>query len=107
MVNTTKNELVMSKDNEAKAEACLAESLALYTRVINYYNEANCDDKRSLALVADKAMEHDAGAIQELSELFSIEHERNALVAALAIQCEAYGGLEVLSENTLLSAEGR
>jgi len=95
----------MSNDNEAKAEAYLAESHALYTRVINYYNEATCDGKRSLALVADKAMEDDAGAIQELNELFSIEHESNALVAALAIQCEAYGGLEVLSEHTFLRNE--
>ncbi|MBO6549604.1 MAG: hypothetical protein JJ964_08270 [Rhizobiales bacterium] len=50
-------------------------------------------------------MEDDAGAIQELNELFSIEHESNALVAALAIQCEAYGGLEVLSEHTFLRDE--
>ena len=95
----------MSSYDEEKVESYLAESQALYTLVINYYNEATCDGKRSLALVADKAMEDDAGAIQELNELFSIEHESNALVAALAIQCEAYGGLEVLSEHTFLRNE--
>lgn len=96
---------IMSNFNEkdakasiAKGQATVAEGRAMCKKVTDYYKEATYDEKRSLALVADKAAEHDKEAIQELKKLFSIKYEPNALVAALTIQCEAYGGFEVLSE---------
>ena len=97
---TLRMENIMSKFKAEDAKACIAEGRAVCKKVRDYYEEATYDEKRSLALLAEKAAEHDKEAIQELSELFSIEYEPNTLVAALTIQCEAYGELEVLSDSS-------
>lgn len=97
---TLRMENIMSKFKAEDAKACIAEGRAMCKKVREYYKEATYDEKRSLALLSDKAAEHDKEAIQELSELFSIEYEPNTLVAALTIQSEAYGKLEVLTDTS-------